>query len=112
MDLRLLIAENIARLMSTHPDERLRRAERLAKEAGISRRTLNRILAPQKYPGMAPTLANLVAVTTALGLSPVAFWTIFIPERQPAVRNTLKVEAALRSAEQNTKPRLSRRPKS
>lgn len=112
MELRLVIAENIARLMSTHPDERLRRAEELARLAGISRRTLNRILAPQNYPGMAPTLANLVAVTTTLEIGPDAFWTIFFSGQQPSVRQTLKGEAAVRSAEQNPKMRLSRRPKS
>ena len=82
MELRLVIASNLKRLMEQADDEELRRAKILAARAGLGRRTINRLLNPAEYPGYAPNLETLVILADKLQAEP---WEFLLPKRQPAL---------------------------
>lgn len=107
MELRLVIASNLKRLMDQADDEELRRAKILAAKAGLGRRTINRLLNPEEYPGYAPNLETLVILAEKLQAEP---WEFLLPKRQPAVagvNHTRTRQAIPQTSTRNRKLKIS-----
>lgn len=99
MEIRLLIAYNIKRLMEA-VDGPMGTAAGLAKQAGIARRTVNRLLNPEhpSYKKIPPTLESLQAVSAALHQE---VWALLLPTRQARVKNQSQDQTLERSAQRN-----------
>lgn len=82
MELKEVIAANINRLAEKSDDKELRRATVLATKSGLGRKTINRLLKPEKYPKYAPNLQTLIALSGTLEAD---LWEFLLPRRQPTL---------------------------
>jgi transcriptional regulator with XRE-family HTH domain len=86
MELKIIISENLRRLMKHAEDERLREDKGLAIKAGVSSKTVQRLRLAQSNPNYKPALDSLFRLAHALDIE---VWELLRPhKRQPMVTET------------------------